>query len=91
MKEMIKIFNCKQLDTICSIFAFSDSSMEWDSSRVSAAIPSGIGFLGSGLSSSEASAALATAETSVETLKNQLELAETNAKDAMRRVCGNDH
>ena len=39
----------------------------------------------------EASAALATAEASVESLKNQLELAETSAKDAMRRVCDNDH
>jgi uncharacterized membrane protein YhiD involved in acid resistance len=35
--------------TICSIYAFVDSSMEWDASRVSAAIPSGVGFLGAGL------------------------------------------
>ena len=32
--------------TIGSIFAFVDGTMGWDSSRVSAAIPSGVGFLG---------------------------------------------
>jgi len=32
--------------TIGSIFAFLDGTMGWDSSRVSAAIPSGVGFLG---------------------------------------------
>jgi len=32
--------------TIGSIFAFFDGTMGWDSSRVSAAIPSGVGFLG---------------------------------------------
>jgi len=32
--------------TIDSMFAFVDSTMGWDSSRVSAAIPSGVGFLG---------------------------------------------
>jgi len=37
------------LFTICSIFAFSNGWMAWDASRVSAAIPSGIGFLGSGI------------------------------------------
>eukprot|EP00808_Paulinella_micropora_P025608 g71859.t1 len=35
--------------TLSSMFAFEDSSMGWDSSRVSAAIPSGVGFLGAGL------------------------------------------
>ena len=35
--------------TICSIFAFTSSPMTWDSSRVSAAIPSGVGFLGAGM------------------------------------------
>jgi uncharacterized membrane protein YhiD involved in acid resistance len=35
--------------TLCSIYAFVDASMEWDASRVSAAIPSGVGFLGAGL------------------------------------------
>jgi len=35
--------------TISSIFAFESSSMEWDASRVTAAIPSGVGFLGAGL------------------------------------------
>mmetsp|Transcript_433 Transcript_433/g.810 ORF Transcript_433/g.810 Transcript_433/m.810 type:complete len:320 (-) Transcript_433:252-1211(-) len=32
--------------TIGSMFAFLDGSMGWDASRVSAAIPSGVGFLG---------------------------------------------
>jgi uncharacterized membrane protein YhiD involved in acid resistance len=32
--------------TIGSIFAFVDGTMGWDASRVSAAIPSGVGFLG---------------------------------------------
>lgn len=35
--------------TITSMFAFSDGPMTWDSSRVTAAIPSGVGFLGAGL------------------------------------------
>ena len=35
--------------TITSIFAFEDGPMTWDSSRVAAAIPSGVGFLGAGL------------------------------------------
>lgn len=32
--------------TVASIFAFIDGPMAWDASRVSAAIPSGVGFLG---------------------------------------------
>lgn len=35
--------------TISSITAFRSSTMCWDASRVSAAIPSGVGFLGAGL------------------------------------------
>jgi len=35
--------------TITSILAFEDGPMSWDSSRVAAAIPSGVGFLGAGL------------------------------------------
>jgi len=35
--------------TISSNFAFKSSTMGWDSSRVSASIPSGVGFLGAGL------------------------------------------
>eukprot|EP01013_Petalomonas_cantuscygni_P004250 TRINITY_DN14573_c0_g1_i1.p1 TRINITY_DN14573_c0_g1~~TRINITY_DN14573_c0_g1_i1.p1 ORF type:complete len:330 (+),score=29.06 TRINITY_DN14573_c0_g1_i1:146-1135(+) len=35
--------------TLASMFAFTDSSMEWDASRVTAAIPSGVGFLGAGV------------------------------------------
>ena len=35
--------------TISSQLAFKSSTMSWDSSRVSAAIPSGVGFLGAGL------------------------------------------
>lgn len=37
------------LFSINSAFAFLDGPMGWDSSRVSAAIPSGVGFLGAGL------------------------------------------
>ena len=37
------------LFSICSTFAFLTGPMSWDSSRVSAAIPSGVGFLGSAL------------------------------------------
>lgn len=37
------------LFTINSAFAFLDGPMEWDASRISAAIPSGVGFLGAGL------------------------------------------
>lgn len=35
--------------TISSQLAFKSSTMGWDSSRVTAAIPSGVGFLGAGL------------------------------------------
>lgn len=35
--------------TITSLLAFEDGPMAWDSSRVAAAIPSGVGFLGAGL------------------------------------------
>ncbi|KAL7524943.1 hypothetical protein ACHAWF_001141, partial [Thalassiosira exigua] len=35
--------------TISSQLAFRDSPMTWDASRVTAAIPSGVGFLGAGL------------------------------------------
>jgi len=37
------------LFTLSSVFAFLDGPMNWDASRVSAAIPSGVGFLGAGL------------------------------------------
>ena len=37
------------LFTICSAYAFISGPMEWDASRISAAIPSGVGFLGAGL------------------------------------------
>lgn len=35
--------------TLSSIAAFKSSTMGWDASRVSAAIPSGVGFIGAGL------------------------------------------
>ena len=35
--------------TISSQLAFKSSTMSWDSSRVTAAVPSGVGFLGAGL------------------------------------------
>jgi len=37
------------LFSICSAFAFLSGPMSWDASRISAAIPSGVGFLGSAL------------------------------------------
>ncbi|CAM9132041.1 unnamed protein product, partial [Ectocarpus fasciculatus] len=37
------------LFTITSMFSFQDGPMTWDASRVAAAIPSGVGFLGAGL------------------------------------------
>lgn len=37
------------LFSICGTFAFIDGPMGWDASRVSAAIPSGVGFLGAGI------------------------------------------
>jgi len=35
--------------TIASMDAFRSSTMGWDASRVTAAIPKGVGFLGAGL------------------------------------------
>ena len=37
------------LFTLTSVFAFVDGPMAWDASRVAAAIPSGVGFLGAAL------------------------------------------
>ncbi len=37
------------LFSICGTFAFIDGPMGWDASRISAAIPSGVGFLGAGI------------------------------------------
>jgi len=37
------------LFTMCGQFAFRATTQEWDSARVSAAVPSGVGFLGSAL------------------------------------------
>jgi uncharacterized membrane protein YhiD involved in acid resistance len=34
---------------ICSVYGFQGGNMEWDSSRVAAAIPTGVGFLGAGV------------------------------------------
>ena len=42
------------LFTLCSMFAFVSGPMDWDASRVSAAIPSGVGFLGAGIIYKEA-------------------------------------
>lgn len=44
---LVSLGSC--LFTINSAFAFLDGPMEWDASRISAAIPSGVGFLGAGL------------------------------------------
>ena len=45
--SLVSLGSC--LFTITSTFAFLDGPMAWDASRVSAAIPSGVGFLGAGL------------------------------------------
>lgn len=44
---LVSLGSC--LFSICSAFAFLRGPMSWDASRVSAAIPSGVGFLGSAL------------------------------------------
>jgi uncharacterized membrane protein YhiD involved in acid resistance len=44
---LVSLGSC--LFSICSAFAFIRGPMAWDASRVSAAIPSGVGFLGSAL------------------------------------------
>eukprot|EP00547_Thalassionema_nitzschioides_P013588 CAMPEP_0194250390 /NCGR_PEP_ID=MMETSP0158-20130606/22912_1 /TAXON_ID=33649 /ORGANISM="Thalassionema nitzschioides, Strain L26-B" /LENGTH=269 /DNA_ID=CAMNT_0038987185 /DNA_START=111 /DNA_END=917 /DNA_ORIENTATION=+ len=45
--SLVSLGSC--LFTINSTFAFLDGPMAWDASRISAAIPSGVGFLGAGL------------------------------------------
>jgi uncharacterized membrane protein YhiD involved in acid resistance len=50
--SLVALGSC--LFTICSTYAFLDGPMAWDASRVSAAIPSGVGFLGAGLIFKEA-------------------------------------
>jgi putative Mg2+ transporter-C (MgtC) family protein len=49
---LVSLGSC--LFSITSAFAFIDGPMSWDSSRISAAIPSGVGFLGAGLIFKEA-------------------------------------
>jgi uncharacterized membrane protein YhiD involved in acid resistance len=44
---LVSLGSC--LFSICSAFAFLRGPMAWDASRISAAIPSGVGFLGSAL------------------------------------------
>ena len=50
--SLVSLGSC--LFTICSTYAFLDGPMAWDASRISAAIPSGVGFLGAGLIFKEA-------------------------------------
>lgn len=50
--SLVSLGSC--LFTINSAFAFLDGPMGWDASRISAAIPSGVGFLGAGLIFKEA-------------------------------------
>ena len=50
--SLVSLGSC--LFTINSAFAFIGGPMEWDASRISAAIPSGVGFLGAGLIFKEA-------------------------------------
>jgi uncharacterized membrane protein YhiD involved in acid resistance len=44
---LVSLGSC--LFSICSAFAFRDGPENWDGSRISAAIPSGVGFLGASL------------------------------------------
>jgi hypothetical protein len=50
--SLVALGSC--LFSINSAFAFADGPMTWDASRVAAAIPSGVGFLGAGLIFKEA-------------------------------------
>eukprot|EP00522_Entomoneis_paludosa_P019092 CAMPEP_0172449254 /NCGR_PEP_ID=MMETSP1065-20121228/8004_1 /TAXON_ID=265537 /ORGANISM="Amphiprora paludosa, Strain CCMP125" /LENGTH=289 /DNA_ID=CAMNT_0013200881 /DNA_START=208 /DNA_END=1077 /DNA_ORIENTATION=+ len=50
--SLVSLASC--LFTICSAFAFLSGPMAWDASRIAAAIPSGVGFLGAGLIFKEA-------------------------------------
>lgn len=50
--SLVSLASC--LFTICSAFAFINGPMSWDASRIAAAIPSGVGFLGAGLIFKEA-------------------------------------
>jgi putative Mg2+ transporter-C (MgtC) family protein len=45
--SLVSLGSC--LFTINSAYAFMNGPMSWDASRISAAIPSGVGFLGAGL------------------------------------------
>lgn len=45
--SLVSLGSC--LFSICSAFAFANGPENWDGSRVAAAIPSGVGFLGAGL------------------------------------------
>jgi len=45
--SLVTLGSC--LFTITSMFSFQSGPMSWDASRVAAAIPSGVGFLGAGL------------------------------------------
>jgi putative Mg2+ transporter-C (MgtC) family protein len=45
--SLVSLGSC--LFALCSTFAFASGPMEWDAARVAAAIPSGVGFIGSAL------------------------------------------
>lgn len=45
--SLVSLGSC--LFTMCGQIAFRSSTMTWDAARVSAAVPSGVGFLGAGL------------------------------------------
>lgn len=45
--SLVSLGSC--LFTLCSTYAFLSGPMEWDAARVAAAIPSGVGFIGSAL------------------------------------------
>lgn len=45
--SLVSLGSC--LFTLSSVYGFEDGTQEWDASRVSAALPSGVGFLGGAL------------------------------------------
>eukprot|EP01062_Namystynia_karyoxenos_P028045 TRINITY_DN21331_c0_g1_i1.p1 TRINITY_DN21331_c0_g1~~TRINITY_DN21331_c0_g1_i1.p1 ORF type:complete len:438 (+),score=116.24 TRINITY_DN21331_c0_g1_i1:76-1314(+) len=49
IRQMVMVSIASALLTIIGVWGFISGPFEWDSSRVSAALPSGVGFLGAGV------------------------------------------
>ena len=61
-QALVSLGSC--LFSITSSFNFLDGPMTWDASRIAAAIPSGVGFLGAGLIFKDSSQNKSTGQTS---------------------------